>query len=252
MKTVLITGASSGIGYETALVYAARGYQPILLARREEKLKNLQEKIEQSYNIEAVIITMDLSQPDSADKLMGVIDKQNLKIDVFINNAGFGLFGAFIEHDTQELEQMLILNMVTLTKLTQFIGSKMVVQGGGKIVNIASTAAYQPVPKLAAYSATKSYVMNFSEAIAYELKDNNVQVTVICPGATQSEFAQVAGFKEGENSFPTSKELAHFIYDKVTKGKTNAIHGIKNNLLAFSNRFVPRKITTRIAAKMMD
>ncbi|MCF6184256.1 MAG: SDR family NAD(P)-dependent oxidoreductase, partial [Bacteroidales bacterium] len=143
----------------------------------------------------------------------------------------------------------------TLTKLTRLFAEKMAKNGGGNIVNIASTAAFQPVPTLATYAATKAYVLNFSEAIAYELKPRNVFVTAICPGATASEFGKIAGFKENDSFFkgiPSAKQLANFIYKSMEKKKTCAIHGFKNNLLAFSNRFSPRKLSTFMAYKIMN
>ncbi|HIP27088.1 MAG TPA: SDR family NAD(P)-dependent oxidoreductase, partial [Flavobacteriaceae bacterium] len=170
-------------------------------------------------------------------------------------NAGFGIYKNFADSNIEKEEQMLILNIVTLTKLTKLVLPQMIKRGNGNIVNIASTAAYQPVPSLASYSATKAYVMNFSEAIAFELKDKNVNVTTICPGATQSEFGHAAGFNENDkffNNIPTAKNIAKFIYKAMKANKTNAIHGFKNNFLAFSNRFAPRKLTTYIAYKMIN
>jgi short-subunit dehydrogenase len=131
----------------------------------------------------------------------------------------------------------------------------MIKAGSGNIINIASTAAFQPVPKLAAYAASKSYVMNFSDAIAYELKNKNIKVLTVSPGATQSEFGSTAGFGDDAaffNKMPSSEDLAKFTYKAMTKQKTNAIHGLKNRFMAFSNRFAPRKMTTAIAAMMME
>lgn len=254
MKTVLITGASSGIGKETAYEYARNNYNVVLVARRKENLDAIKIAIEATYKGSVNIIAMDLSQLKSAEDLFQKVSSKKLSVDVLINNAGFGIYGDLLTNDIEKLEEMLVLNMVTLSKLTQLFAKEMVKNGSGHIINIASTAAFQPVPSLAAYSATKTYVMNFSDAIAYELKDKNVKVTTISPGATQSEFGVTAGFGEDDpffNKMPTSKDLAEFIYQAMIKNKTNAIHGLKNSILAFSNRFSPRKMTTAIAAKMM-
>lgn len=254
-KTALITGASSGIGKETAYVYAKNGYQLILVARRLEELEEIKKDIETNNKVSVTIFNLDLSKLDSAEVLYKEVTNANLTVDVLINNAGFGIYKNFAESDIEKEEQMLVLNMITLTKLTKLFISNMLKNGSGNIVNIASTAAYQPVPSLATYSATKAYVMSFSEAIAFELKDKNITVTVICPGGTQSEFGHMAGFDENEkifNKMPTAKSLAEFIYKAMKAKKTNAIHGFKNNFLAFSNRFVPRKLTTYLASKVIN
>jgi len=254
MKTVLITGASSGIGKETAFEYARNGYNLILVARRKDNLETIKKEIEATHKKKVDIISLDLSNLKSAEELFQEIKDKKLQVDVLINNAGFGIYGDLLTNDTEKLADMLVLNMITLSKLTQLFAQEMVKNGGGHIINIASTAAFQPVPGLAAYAATKAYVMNFSDAITFELKDKNVKVTTISPGATQSEFGATAGFGEDAtffNKMPTSKDLAQFIYQSMIKNKTNAIHGIKNSFLAFSNRFSPRKMTTKVASLMM-
>ena len=252
-KTALITGGSSGIGKETCFVYAQHQYNLILVARRIKNLTEIKNEIENKYAVKVQTIAMDLAVLDAAEKLYNEV--KDTKIDVLINNAGFGLYGNFLDEDLKKEEQMLILNIITLTKLTRLFAKKMVKNGGGNIVNIASTAAFQPVPTLATYSATKSYVLNFSEAIAFELKPKNVFVTAICPGATQSEFGKVAGFKENADFFkgiPSAKALANFIYKSMQKKKTSTIHGLKNKIIAFSGRFAPRKMVTYIAYKLMN
>ncbi len=254
-KTALITGASSGIGKETTYVYAQKGYDLILVARRFDNLMTIKEEIESNNDVTVFIVDMDLSELNSAEKLFKKIDDANLKIDVLINNAGFGIYKKFEDSTIEKEEQMLLLNMVTLTKLTKLILPQMIKRGYGNIVNIASTAAFQPVPTLATYAATKAYVMSFSEAIAFELKDKNVFVTAICPGATKSDFGVSAGYEENSGVFkgkPTSKDLAQFIYKSMVAKKTNAIHGFTNNFLTFTSRFAPRKILTFIAYKMMN
>lgn len=255
VNTVLITGASSGIGKETARVYAEKGYNLILVARREAFLKELQQELQGKYNIQVEVIPMDLAQTDSADLLFQKIKEQNLKTDVLINNAGFGLFDDFLLHDETKLEQMMVLNMVTLTKMCQLFGKEMANAGGGNIINIASTAAFQPMPGLAVYAATKAYVMNLSDALAYELKKQNITVTCINPGATNSEFAKVANFTSEtliNDKSPSSREVAEYIFDSMEIGRTNATHGLKNKLMAWSNRLVPRKVSTIVAARMLN
>lgn len=254
-RTVLITGASSGIGKETAFVYAKNGYNLILVARRLANLEEIKQEIEDKLKVQVIVFAMDLSELNSAENLFKKVDNANLKIEVLINNAGFGIYKKFEDSSIEKEEQMLLLNMVTLTKLTKLVIPQMIERGYGNIVNIASVAAYQPIPTLATYAATKAYVMSFSEAIAFELKDKNVIVTAICPGATQSEFGVSAGYQKNSSVFkgkPTSKDLSQFIYKSMIAKKTNAIHGLMNNFLTFSARFSPRKLTTFIAYKMMN
>ncbi len=253
MKTVLITGASSGIGLELANVYAENGYNLFITARRENNLKELKNSIENKHKVKVDYFPLDLSKPDSADILHSKTKELGINTDVLINNAGFGIFDDFLDSEINKTEMMLNLNILSLTKLTHLYASDMVKQGSGNIINIASMAAFQPVPHLAAYSASKTYVLNFSEAIAFELKPKNVFVTVINPGATESEFADTAGFKKGEfeSKIPTSRTLAEFTFKEMNNKKVLSIHGTKNAFLAFSQRFVPRSVVTKMAASMM-
>ena len=253
MKTVLITGASSGIGKELAYVYAEKNYNLVLAARRKDRLEEIKEDIKNKHSVSVEIFDIDLSKLDSAEELYKKVSDKNIKVDVLINNAGFGMNGGFNDIDIDTEENMLVLNMITLTKLTRLFAQPMIKAGHGNIINIASTAAFQAVPKLAAYSASKAYVLNFSEAIAYELKDDNIKVTTICPGPTQSEFAQIAKMEDSPYSkAPTSRELAEFTYKKMKEGKVTAIHGFKNSFLAFSQRFIPRQAVISVGAKMME
>ncbi len=253
MKTVLITGASSGIGEATAHVYARNGYNLILTARRKAKLEEIKSDILSKYKVEISLFSVDLSLIDGAEELFKHIVTNNLKVDVLINNAGFGIYSELKKSDIKREEQMLILNILSLTKLTKLFVDQMLLTGGGNIVNIASAAAFQPVPYLSSYSASKAYVLNFSEAIAHELKKDNIFVTAVSPGATESEFADTAGFKSGKNfrNAPSSLNLAEFIFKSMKKRKVSPIHGIKNNILAFSLRLSPRKMNTAVAASMM-
>ncbi|MDA3905378.1 MAG: SDR family oxidoreductase [Bacteroidales bacterium] len=254
MKTALITGASSGIGRELALVFAEKNYRPVLVARRKSMLELVAEDIKTNFDIEPIVIALDLSKPDSAEKLMAQIKKENLYIDVLVNNAGFGDNGVFHEGDIGKIESMMNLNMLTLTKLCRFIAPQMAENGFGHILNIASTAALQPIPYFAAYAATKAYVLQFSEAIAYELKHLGVYVTAVCPGPTQSEFQERAGMSDSTKLFdkaPLSFMVAEFAFEAMMKRKTIAIYGSNNRFLAFMQRFAPRKLIISVAAKMM-
>jgi len=250
-KTVLITGASSGIGKELAYVYAKKSYNLILVARRIDNLNSIKTDIEASYNVNVQNIQTDLSLKESADLLFDKVKDKN--IDILINNAGFGINGNFKDIDIEQETDMLMLNMVTLTRLTKLFANKMLKSNGGNIVNISSTAAFQGIPTFAAYAATKAYVLHFTEALSIEFKNTNVNFTAICPGATQSEFMETANVKNVKFlKMPTSKQVAEYTYKAVLNNKTVAVHGTINRFLVFMSRFSPRKINTYIAAKIFD
>ncbi len=253
MKTVLVTGASSGIGRETALVFAQNAYQPILVARRKDKLEEVRALISGKYGINAEVIDMDLSQRDSALALTEKVRGLGLTVDVLVNNAGYGLSGGFTAIDEQKQTDMLMLNMVTLTRLTRFFAEDMEKRGGGVIINLASTAAFQPIPGLACYAATKSYVLSMTEAIAYEMRKTGVKLIAICPGPTKSEFAQVAGVESSSmfDKAPGSGELANFIFSSLNSKKYFRIHGFKNRFLKSISGMAPHKMAMGIVEKMM-
>lgn len=252
-KTVLITGASSGIGKATAYEFASHGYNLILVARRISNLEQIKAEIQNKYDVEISIFGRDLSKIESAEELHQTILDKNLNPDILINNAGFGLKGNFLDFNTNKEEEMLILNMITLTKLCRLFGKHFSNTGGGTIINIASTAAFQAVPNLSTYSATKAYVLSLSEALAYEFKKYKINVLAICPGATESEFAQVAGFEKTKfmQNIPTSDDLARFIFENHLKNCPVKIHGWKNKLMIWSGRFAPRQMVINIAARLM-
>ena len=252
-KTVLITGASSGIGKEIAIVYASKHYNLILVARSKEKLDNLKQDLEKSYQIDITNIYLDLSEQKSAEELYKIVKEKALQVNILINNAGFGLNGNFIEIDINSQAEMLNLNILTLTKLSHLFAKEMLLQNSGHIVNIASTAAFQPVAKFAAYAATKAYVLNFSEAISVELKDKNIKVTAICPGATESNFMDNAGVKNLKLlSVATSKQVAEFTYKSVSKARVVAIHGFLNKFMVFFIRFTPRNLIRNVSGKFFE
>lgn len=253
MKTILITGASSGIGKETAYVYAKNNYNLILVARRKDVLEDIKNDIESQFKIIVTIIDLDLSKIDSANEVYRIVKEKNLQVDVLINNAGFGVSGNFIEIEIDKESDMLLLNMVTLAKLTKLFLQDMVKNNSGTVINIASTAAFQPVPSMACYGATKAFVLNFTEAIAYELRKTNVKIIAICPGATESEFSKVAGVENALmfKSVPTSKELGQFIFDNMNSGSYSKIHGLKNRILKNLGLITPRKIELAVTASIV-
>jgi uncharacterized protein len=255
-NTALITGASGGIGLELAKVHASKGGDLVLVARHKNKLDQLKAELESQFKVTVYTIGKDLSVNDSAREVYDETTRQNIQIDFLINNAGFGDFGFFAETDWNKELQMINLNITTLTQFTKLYLKDMVKRGSGKIMNVASTAAFQSGPTMAVYYATKAYVLSFSEAVDNEVSDKGVTVTALCPGATESGFQAAAAMEESNlvkgKKLPTSKEVAEYGYKSMMKGKTVAIHGLMNYLMANSVRFTPRALVVKVTRKMQD
>jgi uncharacterized protein len=256
MATALITGASLGIGLEFAKTYAAAKNDLVLVARNEEKLNALAAEIKISFNVKVKVITGDLSNMDEVQKVYDTCKAENIAIDYLVNNAGFGDFGFFAESNWDKQAQMIDLNIKSLTKMCRLFIPDMVARKSGKILNVASTAAFQPGPTMAVYYATKSYVLFFSEAIYNELQGTGVSVTCLCPGATESGFQAAAAMEESNlvkgKKLPTSKEVAEFGYNAMMKNKMTVIHGLLNTIMATSIRFTPRKLALAIVRKIQE
>lgn len=244
-KVTLITGASSGIGHDLCPLFAADKYDLVIVARSESKLEEMANQLSQKYQIKATPIAIDLSRDDSADKLYAELKSRSLKIDILVNNAGFGLLGEFGSADYQRLSEMMSLNIVTLTKLTRLLLPDMVSRKSGKIMNVASTAGFQPGPLMAVYYASKAYVVSFSQALSNELAGSGVTVTTLCPGPTATKFEEVAGVNNtllfNKYNMMSSPKVALAGYRGMQKGKRLVIPGFRNKLLAFAVRFMPRK-----------
>lgn len=249
----LITGASSGIGLELAKLCAENKRNLILVARRSDELQHVKKELEEAHTIDIVIIPHDLSKPHSAKELYDMILSRGLTVDMLINNAGFGDYGMFVETDLEKELNMIDLNVKALTELTKHVSKGMKAHGSGYIMNVASTAAFQPGPLMAVYFATKAYVLSFSEAIANELAPFGVFVTALCPGPTNTKFQDRAF---GDGSFfkgaMTPQDVAKIGYAGMMKKKRVIVPGLRNKLLAFSVRLTPRNVVTRITRKMFE
>jgi short-subunit dehydrogenase len=255
-NTALITGASNGIGLELARVHASKGGDLVLVARNKLKLDEIKAELETQFKVSVFTIGKDLSAIDSAREVYDETTKQNIQIDYLINNAGFGDFGMFVETDWSKELQMINLNITTLTQFTKLYLRDMVKRRSGKIMNVASTAAFQSGPTMAVYYATKAYVLSFSEAVDNEVSDKGVTITTLCPGPTESGFQAAAAMEESNlvkgKKLPTSKEVAQYGYAAMMKGKTVAIHGMINYLMANSIRFSPRALVVKLTRKIQD
>lgn len=246
-KTVLITGASSGLGYEFVRMFAADGYDLVLVARNKMKM----EEIKNQYsNTKVTVIEKDLSKPNASEEVFEEVKAAGITIDVLVNNAGFGLMGKFDALDLGKQSEMIQLNITGLTELTHYFLPEMInSNNAARILNVASTAAFQPGPMMAVYYATKAYVLSFSEALAEELSDTNVTVTTLCPGATKTNFAAVANVEKTKmfSGAMSSQEVAELGYRALLSGKRVVITGGTNKLGAYAAKFLPRSLAAKIA-----
>jgi uncharacterized protein len=255
-KTALITGASSGIGLELAKVHASKGDNLILVARSIEKMQTLKSELENSFKISVHLIKKDLSVQNAAKEVYDEVKQKNIVVDYLINNAGFGDYGMFYETSWEKELAMISLNITALTQLTKLFVIEMVARKSGKIMNIASTAAFQAGPTMAVYFATKAYVLSFSEAIQNELDGTGITVTALCPGATESGFMDAANVGESKlfkgRKLPSSKEVAIYGYQAMMEGKTVAIHGFMNRIMAVSAQLFPRKMVVKMTRNIQN
>lgn len=254
-KTALITGASSGLGTEFARIHASKGGNLVLVARSKDKMEALKAELQNEYNVSVYVIAKDLSEQSAPKAIFDELTDKNIRIDYLINNAGFGDFGDFVESDWEKQLQMINLNITALTYLTRLFLPGMVVNKYGRILNVASTAAFQPGPTMSVYFATKAFVLSFSEAIANELDGTGVRVTALCPGATETGFKDAASLDSSNlfkgNGIASAKEVAEFGYKSMKSGKTVVVHGFMNSLMAQSVRFAPRKMVVAIARQKL-
>jgi short-subunit dehydrogenase len=252
---VLITGASSGIGYELAKRFAREGHKLVLVARSRERLEEVRKELSDATGAAVTLIAKDLSRPGSAAELFAELRARSIEIGILINCAGFGASGLFAQTDADLERDMMQLNMIALTELTKLALPDMIGRRAGRILNVASTAAFQPGPRMAVYYATKAYVLSFSEALANELAGTGVTVTTLCPGPTRTRFGRRAGI-EGANVFRAGVMSAEAVsdagYDGLMKGRSLIIPGLRNRLLAASARLGPRKLVTAITRWMNE
>ena len=255
--TSLITGASGGIGYELAKLFAQNGNDLVLVARNADKLKEIAEHLQLKYKIVVHIVPMNLSNADTPNELFHYLERNNIQIDFLVNNAGFATHGKFSEIELQEQLDLVQLNITTLTHLSRLFIPGMLKRKFGGILNIASTAAFQPGPLMATYYASKSYVLFLSEALASEMKGTGVWVTALCPGPTATGFQERAGIEKTHMVSKTGmmmdvETVAKIGYKGFMKKKAIVIPGIANRAFAQSIRFSPRKLTREIVKFLHD
>lgn len=254
-KTALITGATVGIGYELSKLYARDNYNLILVARDKQMLAKRKEEFQSKYNGVMTTISADLSLPSSAEKLYESIKEKGLRVDVLVNNAGFGVLGKFTETDLEAEVKMVNLNVTSLMVLTKLYLKDMAERDSGAILNVASTAAFQPGPLMAVYYASKAFVVSFTQALSNEMKGSNVLISTLCPGPTRTEFQQRAKMGDvllSKINMMDAATCARIAYDGIGKGKTLIIPGFMNKLTVQSNRLFPRKLVIAVARRLQE
>jgi uncharacterized protein len=253
-KTALVTGASSGLGVDFSRELARRGCNLVLVARREELLKKLQAELQGAHGVKAMVVTLDLGDPAAPQMLHDHLKAQGVAVDILVNNAGFGLFGLELDIPWDKTRQMLMLDIVALTHLTKLFARDMVKRGYGRILQVASIGAYQPSPTYAAYSAAKSYVRSFSQALNFELRGSGVSSTALCPGITATEFLQVSGQKPTAYQrmmMMTSAQVAEVGIKAMLKGRYSVVPGFLNWLTALFTFVTPDPVNAAAAYRLM-
>ena len=250
-STALITGASGGIGEALARQLAAAGNHLVLVARSEGKLRALADDLTARHGIRADVIAADLAAAGAGAALAERLGDRN--VDILVNNAGFGDFGVFAEADATKVDQMMALNMVALTDLTRALLPGMIARHRGKVMNVASTAAFMPGPLMAVYYATKAYVLSFSEAVNHELKGTGVTMTAVCPGPVASGFQVGADMNESKlvkgKQIMSAETCARLAIKGMNRGKSVVVIGTKNKLTSMSPKFLPRSLIPGIVQR---
>lgn len=254
-KTALVTGASGGIGLELARLFARDGYDLVMVARSEAKLQALAAELQSAHDIRALVLVQDLSIPNAPDEIFRSLQNQEIQIDFLVNNAGIGTYGPFSDIEWDKQRELLQINIVALTHLTRLFLPAMIARRDGKILNVASTAAFQPGPLMAVYYASKAYVLSFSQALSNECAGTGVTVTALCPGPTHSDFqerAQMTQSKLVQGTLMTSAQVAAQGYKTMQKGKRRVITGLSNRAWTLAAKFLPTGATLKLVRRVQD
>ncbi|HJO03585.1 MAG TPA: SDR family oxidoreductase [Acidobacteriota bacterium] len=253
--TALVTGASSGIGLELARLFAADGHDLVLTARRESRLRQLAAELSETHGVEVAVVAADLAAPDAPRALHDTVEQRGLQVDALVNNAGFGSSGSFADADLDRQLEMIQVNVGALVELTGLCLPAMRRRGRGWIMNVASTAAFQPGPLMSVYFATKAFVLHFSEAIAEEVREEGVVVSAFCPGPTLTEFRAVSRGRDDlpvPAGVPDAATVAAAGYAALWRARQVFIPGVKNRLMALSVRWAPRAFVARTVHRMQQ
>jgi uncharacterized protein len=252
-KTALVTGASVGIGRDLAFLFARDGHDLVLTARNEGRLQELAGTLREQFKVDVEVIAKDLSVPAAPQEIFDALKEKFIRVDYLVNNAGFGTHGQFVQSDLKEQLSMLQVNIVSLTHLTRLFLPLMLERGSSRIMNVASVAAFFPGPLMAAYYASKAYVLSFSEALDHEVRRKGVSVTALCPGPTITEFQKRAGIAESRlfsMGVMTSAAVAEIGYRGMMRGKRLVVTGAGNKLVTFASRLAPRTFMASMTKKL--
>jgi hypothetical protein len=251
-KSALITGATAGIGSELAEIMAANGYALALVARDQPRLAGRARELEKRFHVPVKALAHDLSNPASPGEILDQLERESFPVSVLVNNAAFGVFGRFAETDLAKEMQMLEVNMGAVVQLTKLFLKPMLQRREGRILNVASTASFQPGPWLSLYSASKAFVYSFSCALSVELRGTGVSATALCPGGTETEFQKRAGMEQKGGLFRpmSARRVAEIGYNAMLKGRPVVVAGWKNWLMIEVSRRCPTMWTARVAARL--
>jgi uncharacterized protein len=256
MPTALVTGASSGIGLELTTLLARDRHDLILVARNRERLEAIGRGLTEEFGIAVTVLARDLANPAAPDAIAGELAARGAAVDILINNAGFGVYGPFARTPLERELEMLQVNVTALTHLTKLFLGGMLERRRGRILNVASTAAFQPGPLMAVYYASKAYVLSFTEALANEVAGTGVTVTALCPGPTLTEFQSRAGFGAvpllRSPLVTSAAEVARAGYEGMMRGQRIVIPGFANRTLVQALRVTPRRVATAIARRLQE
>jgi hypothetical protein len=253
--TALVTGASSGIGYELTRLFASDGWDVVLVSRRRGRLESVAEGLAETYGVEGHVFPTDLADPEAAEELHEAVTEAGHEVDALVNNAGFGSFGPFLEDDVDTDHAMITLHATTVTTLTKLFGREMAERGGGRVLNNASVAGWAPTPSSAVYSAAKHYERAFSEALAEELDGTGVTVTALCPGETETGFFERGDYDRadvGEEEMMSARAVAEAGYRGMMAGDRLVVPGRLNKLRVFLGRLLPRSRYVRAAGRSLN
>jgi len=253
---VLITGASSGIGLEMARVFAQQKKDLILVARNKKALEELAQQIRDQYSVQVRVVSTDLTETNAAQALFDLTEARSWPVETLVNNAGFGDFSLYVDEKWERINSMVQLNITALLQLTRLYLPKMKASNSGNILNVASTAGFQPGPYMAVYYASKAFVLSFTEALHEELRGTGIKVSTLCPGPTESNFLKAANIDDVPlfkmTKLPTSKEVAIYGVDALHANQSVAIHGWLNFMLMQLSRFMPRSLIVKLVRSLQE
>jgi short-subunit dehydrogenase len=254
-QTALVTGASSGFGAEFCRRFAKDGFDVVMVARSGVVMEELAQELEERHGITTYVLPKDLAHPSASREIADNLAGRAVHVDALVNSAGFGLFGPFTDEEEQELTDIVMVNILAMTELSRLFAPGMIERGWGRIVNLSSVAGFLPGPLMAAYYASKAYVLSLSIALSLELEGTGVTVTALCPGPAETGFQARADMEDSRlaaGEMPSATDVADFGYAAMNRGKPFVVHGARNKVGVFGTRLISRPLAARIARKAQE